>query len=156
MDKIKSQVLIGSLDDVDDEEIIDSPEPSFIKDIIDNIISNAIHKASVYRCCVCMETKEFRRPAYHRGYTTAHSILCQTCNDGKVCITCMSEIDKTGVIWIDDKKKVKKILSCPCCKTINWNYYYEYFIEYGLNYDMGSEIFHDPPAIVLYQRNMEL
>ena len=159
MDNLKSQVLIGSLYDVDDEEeeeIIDSPETNFIKDIIDNIINNVIHKVSIYRCCICMEKKEFLKHGYNGCKTTANSFLCQTCNEGKVCGSCMAEIDPRGIIWLNNKKKVNKIITCPCCKSKNWNYYYEYFIEAGLNYDMNDDLYNEPPAIVLYQRNMDL
>jgi len=66
-------------------------------------------------CCVCYEEEE----VYYN---------CDTCKEGKICLECF--IKKSRPPWdiksrwenLDclDREDLLPILSCPCCRTINW------------------------------------
>ena len=47
---------------------------------------------------------------------------------------CMVEIDLNGVIFSDDTEIVYKKIKCPCCRTLNWKYYYSMFISVEIGY----------------------
>jgi len=60
-------------------------------------------------CCVCYEEKE----VYYN---------CKTCEEGKVCHDCFIKISHAWPLDILDREELLPILSCPCCRTINWKH----------------------------------
>ena len=73
-------------------------------------------------CCICYNN------------CNKFEFICETCNDGKVCQVCMTEIDPVGVIFLNDIDEINKIISCPCCRTGNWKYLFHHMI-FTLIYD---------------------
>lgn len=63
-------------------------------------------------CCVCYEEKDFKYE-------------CMTCQEGKICFSCFHHkahyCSRFGRL---SREEVLPILSCPCCRTINWKVLY--------------------------------
>jgi hypothetical protein len=82
-------------------------------------------------CVICLsEDKEkhtLASPAVFR---------CYTCNEGYVCNRCLCKFDECGSIFTDDKKEIEEIIKCPCCRTLNWKYQYNQFVNIILAYDL--------------------
>jgi len=76
-------------------------------------------------CCICYDNYD--------DYDELE-FICETCNDGKVCQDCMVEIDPIGICYLNDINKKYKIISCPCCRTENWKYLFNYIL-FTLIYD---------------------
>jgi len=76
-------------------------------------------------CCICLNEKDI---IYN----------CMSCKEGLVCWDCYFKlmISKGGehnLILFEFKElkgieKLKNLLSCPCCRSINWKYYYDEFL----------------------------
>ena len=85
-------------------------------------------------CCICLteETDKYvKNPVNH--------YRCPTCVDGLVCSTCIPEFDPRGVVWVGFMDEVIDIIRCPCCRALNWKYYYDCFVSH-YDYDTGSEL----------------
>lgn len=74
-----------------------------------------------FACCVCY--KDDICPYFR----------CSYCKDGKVCWGCMVKIEgpyySILVIEVKDKDKLYKILKCPCCRQLNWKYYFSQLLD---------------------------
>ena len=66
-------------------------------------------------CCVCLEE--------NKSYFN-----CLTCESGKICVNCYSEIDENGIGFLDDNEDIKKIIKCPCCRSLNWKFAFKQII----------------------------
>ena len=64
-------------------------------------------------CCICYEEKEFQYE-------------CYTCQEGKICFNCFHRKAQSYTFGIRklSREEVLPILSCPCCRTINWKVLY--------------------------------
>lgn len=72
---------------------------------------------TVKTCCICYENAliEYK---------------CLSCKEGLVCYDCMSIIKDNAETWVIemDKEELPAVLTCPCCRSMNWNYLYRHFI----------------------------
>jgi hypothetical protein len=77
-----------------------------------------------------------------------HDFVCHGCKSGFVCEPCGQSYDCGGVIFEIDERDQKKILTCPCCRQLNWRYYYDMFVSVTLGndlYDTGA--YDDIPVV---------
>jgi hypothetical protein len=106
-------------------------------------------------CVICLseetEKQTLASPAVFR---------CYTCNEGYVCKSCIWKFDECGSIFIDDKKEIEEIIKCPCCRTLNWKYHYNQFVNIILEYDLydNTPFFEElsdkcSPAVELFLKN---
>jgi hypothetical protein len=79
-------------------------------------------------CCVCYEEKE----VYYN---------CKTCEEGKICWECF--LKKSNHYCLDylSREELLPILSCPCCRTINWKVLYNRYIDKIKTADTNLELF---------------
>jgi len=85
-------------------------------------------------CCACLEEDEF---------SNSLSYSCGTCRDGYICFGCILEVDPA----------VSHKIKCPCCRTLNWKYYYRNMICSLESGDVNDRV---PPAIALFLKNQLL
>jgi hypothetical protein len=77
------------------------------------------------KCCICLNTQEgkyIKNPVNH--------YRCPTCEEGLVCTTCIRDFDPTGVCYLVFKDEIIDTIRCPCCRTLNWTYYYDCFVSH--------------------------
>ena len=105
----------------------------------------------IRNCCVCLEDVEYN------GYNSSNQYDCDTCKDGFVCGNCMGTVmenDCGGVeyAFIFEGKELKRRLSCPCCRSVNWKCLYSSLMDYlveGITFNED-----DNPALDIFWENL--
>ena len=78
-------------------------------------------------CVICLEQNNNK---YKKSSPAVFK--CYTCNEGFVCNKCLPCVDKSGSIFLGTLREVKKVIKCPCCRTLNWNYHYNQVVQITL------------------------
>lgn len=84
-------------------------------------------------CCICLmeqQGKYIQNPNNH--------YRCPTCVDGLVCSVCLPDFDPTGVVQLVFMDEIIDTIRCPCCRALNWKYYYDCFVSH-FDYETGYE-----------------
>jgi hypothetical protein len=78
-------------------------------------------------CVICLEQND------NKYKSSSPAVFnCYTCSEGFVCRKCIKQFDPRGSILLDTLHQVKKIIKCPCCRTLNWNYHFNQIIQITL------------------------
>jgi len=127
--------------------------------------------AQTARCCICMEDIKSNATNSLTMYNTNMPFKCYTCKDGIICGDCIVNWDESGVNYHHntkggvfrnrkEQKRIQQILTCPCCRTMNWHYYKKGFIG-ALDFDMQQyepatceeDLGDEPKVMLIYYRN---
>jgi hypothetical protein len=96
---------------------------------------------SVKECCICFEYQNHKQFYF----------ICDCCKSGLICRDCIGNFDPCGSPWEYGLNKIKKIISCPICRTHNWKYHYSLIIS-----DMCStllESYNQSKVAYIYEKN---
>jgi hypothetical protein len=84
-------------------------------------------------CVICLEQNDNKfNPSCPAVFK------CYTCNEGFVCNNCIHKFDTYGSIFEGTLEEVKKVIKCPCCRTLNWNYHFNMIIQITFDLDENT------------------
>jgi hypothetical protein len=96
-------------------------------------------------CPICLEKK-------------STGFKCHTCR-ASVCQDCYEDLIQhhilEGHIYYIEGDEVKLVLSCPCCRSMNWREMYDICLSYMLDISEVGEWQHQIPATRYLMRNID-